>query len=125
MEQTFKTAKAWLVTMLGEKTAQRFDNHWCAIKVGEKLNRVNELGSNEYFIWPKVEESCGWGGGCGIFHTGTGISILSCDINLYREIAALVKGGAPVLAYKDTVWYDTSDRRILKMSVLCKEYPEG
>ena len=125
IEEIQKIAKQWLIAMLGEEVAERFNDKWCAIEAGEVLHKVNPLCKEETLIWPKEEESCGYNAGCSIFHTGTGISILSCDFNLYYELAHKVKTGAWVLGYNGGVWYDTEDRRILKMSVLCKSYAEG
>lgn len=124
MELTQKIARAWLVTMLSEEIVKRFNGKWTAIKAGEVLHAVDQSLARKTLTWPREEESCGHNRGCSVFHTGTGISILSCESDLYYELADKVKNGAKVLAYNNGVLYDTEDKRILKMSVLCKHYAE-
>ena len=115
-------ATNWIVEMLGPELAQKFEGRYVAIKAGEELTPVDPdyLGSKK-FIFPDVEKSCGYNGGCSIFHSGEGFSILSCDFKLYKLLSERFdKREAWVHCYNAGVWFDTADQRIKRMEDICR-----
>ena len=126
MEKTTLTnvmekAENWMVDMLGKELAQKFAGRYAAIAVGEELTPVDpSLCGSENFIFPDVKKSCGYNGGCSIFNSGEGFSILSCDFELYEALySKFDRREAWVYCYNAGVWYDTADHRIKRMEEIC------
>ena len=114
-------AENWMVDMLGKELAQKYAGRYTAIAAGEVLSPVNpSFCGNENFTFPDLEKSCGYNGGCSIFNSGEGFSILSCDYELYRALnAKFDRREAGVYCYNAGVWYDTADHRIKRMEKIC------
>ena len=114
-------AKNWMVEMLGEELAQKFAGCYTAIAAGEVLSPVDpSFCGSENFIFPNLEKSCGYNGGCSIFNSGEGFSVLSCNFELYRVLSAKFDcREAWVYCYNAGVWYDTADQRIKRMEEIC------
>lgn len=114
-------AENWMVDMLGKELAQKYAGRYTAIAAGEVLSPVNpSFCGSENFTFPDLEKSCGYNGGCSIFNSGEGFSILSCDYELYRALSAKFDcREAWVYCYNAGVWYDTADQRIKCMEEIC------
>ncbi len=116
-----KQAYEWMSSMLGDKVDD-FTGLWVDIAAGEVLSPVDpSFCGSENFIFPDLEKSCGYNGGCSIFNSGEGFSVLSCNFELYRALSAKFDcREAWVHCYNAGVWYDTADQRIKHMEVACK-----
>ena len=121
-KSVMERATNWMVEMLGVELAEKFAGRYTAIEAGEELTPVDPaFCGSQNFIFPDLEESCGYNGGCSIFNTGLGFSILSCDYELYRVLnGKFNRHGAWVYCYNTSVWYDTADQRIKQMEDICR-----
>jgi hypothetical protein len=121
MKDLKEKAYAWLRTMLGDGVKQ-FDGKWTVIAAGENLKGVPPMYSaTDTMVFPEVPHSCGYNGGCSIFNSGEGFSILSCDFDMYLALAHFFENkDAWVHAYNAGVWFDTADHRISMMEKACR-----
>ena len=120
MSKTIEKAEAWLRTMLGDGVKQ-FDGKWTAIEAGEELKGVPPMFSaKDTMEFPDAQRSCGYNGGCSIFNSGEGFSVLSCDFDMYLALREhFANHDAWVHAYNAGVWFDTADHRIATMAKAC------
>jgi hypothetical protein len=119
--KNLKRAEAWLGTMLSKEELKAFEGRWTVFEAGERLTGVEPMFTNEdELIFPNEPHSCGYNGGCSIFNSGEGFSVLSCDFDMYVALEKHFENkSAWIIGYNAGVWFDTIDQRMAKMAKTC------
>ena len=101
---------------------KQFEGKWTVVSAGEVLHGVAPMyAPSDTLTMPDNARSCGYNGGCSIFNSGEGFSVLSCDFDMYLALRGHFDDqDAWVYGYNAGVWFDAEDNRIAKMEKACR-----
>jgi hypothetical protein len=121
-----KAAYEWLLEMLPEETVKKFMGRYAVLIEGETLIGMGALDEGSHMSVPHMKRSCCWNGGCAIYNSGRGFSLLSCDDELFEKLHPhFEEKFSIVLAYNGCVTHDSLSKKVAKMELSCKNCREA
>ena len=121
-----KAAYEWLLEMLPEETVKQFLGRYAVLVEGETLIGKGPLDEGSHMSVPNMERSCCWNGGGGIFNSGRGFSLLTCDRELFEILHPHFENKfSIVLAYNGGVTHDSLSKKVSKMALSCSNLREA